>query len=310
MVSVIITTHNRAPGIVLRAVRSVLAQTYDAIEIIVVDDSTGDYPYRDEVERAVRQESAAIRYIRHEENRGACAARNTGLSYASGCYVAFLDDDDEWDPEKIEEQLKGFTDERIALVYCGVLIIDDVTGKKKKRQRVFQRGFVFDSLLQDNFIGGSSNPLIRKVCVDQVGGFDETLQSFQDFDLWLRIALRYPVNYVEKTLLYYHVHDGVRISTDPDKKIQGIERINEKYRESIAKDRYTWYMRYRVLVPFYREVYGPGRALSVWIPCLMKQPLRFFDNTKQLLRILVGNRVYKEMASQCQKLMSWKNSER
>ena len=146
--------------------------------------------------------------------------------------------------------------------------------------------------------------MIRKECIDQVGGFDEKMQSFQDYDLWLRIALRYPVNYIEKPLLYYHIHDGVRISTDANKRLQGLERINEKYREYIAQDRYTWYMRYRALVPYYREVYGCKRALSLWTQCLLKQPLRFTKNMKQLLMILVGNQVYKGMASQYQKLMS------
>lgn len=151
--------------------------------------------------------------------------------------------------------------------------------------------------------------MIRKACIDQVGGFDEEMQSYQDYDMWLRIAFRYPVNCVEKPLLYYHIHDGVRISTDANKRLQGLERINEKYREYIAKDCYTWYMRYRALVPYYREVYGCKRALPLWIQCLLKQPLMVSDNTKQLLRIMVGNQVYTEIAVQRQKLMSGKNSD-
>ena len=96
LVSAIITTHDRDPETVIRAVNSVLCQTYGKIELIVVDDSSAKYPKRNAVENAVRAASSDIVYIRHAENRGSCAARNTGLAHANGYYVAFLDDDDEW----------------------------------------------------------------------------------------------------------------------------------------------------------------------------------------------------------------------
>ena len=128
LVSAIITTHNRSPETVLRAVNSVLSQTYEKIELIVVDDSTSDYSQRQDVENSVREASDRVLYIKHPTSRGANAARNTGLAHAKGYYVAFLDDDDEWSLNKIEEQLKCFTDNSFALVYCGMVIIDD---KKK-----------------------------------------------------------------------------------------------------------------------------------------------------------------------------------
>ena len=82
-------------SVVLRAVNCALSQTYDNTECIVVDDSTSDFPQRDEVEKAVLQASGKIKYIKHETNMGGCAARNTGLAISKGYYVAFLDDDDE-----------------------------------------------------------------------------------------------------------------------------------------------------------------------------------------------------------------------
>ena len=169
LVSAIITTHNRSPETVLRAVNSVLSQTYENIELIVVDDSTSDYSQRKDVENAVRDVSERVLYIKHSTSHGANVARNTGLSHAKGYYVAFLDDDDEWSPNKIEEQLKGFTDRSIALVYCGTVIIDDEENKRRLSNSSFKKGNVYYELLKKNFIGSTSNPLIKRECIDRVG---------------------------------------------------------------------------------------------------------------------------------------------
>lgn len=123
IVTAVITTYKREPEIVKRAIDSVLAQTYKHINIVVVDDSPADYELRDSVEKLVLDHfaEANITYVQHERNLGACAARNTGLSLVNSEFVAFLDDDDEWLPEKIEKQVKKFRecDELTALVYCG-----------------------------------------------------------------------------------------------------------------------------------------------------------------------------------------------
>lgn len=288
LVSAIITTHNRAPDIVLRAVKSVLEQTYKNIEIIVVDDSTSDYPQREDVELKVRTASAQILYINHDECKGGCAARNTGLEHANGFYIAFLDDDDEWLPGKIEEQIKGFIDNEIALVYCGCRDINEITNQITIRDTTFKKGFVFDALLRKNFIGGSSNPLIRKDCLDNVGRFDTEMQSAQDFDMWLRITRRYPVNYVDKPLLNCYIHEGDRISTNVDRKIAGLERIIEKYGDSINEDNLSWYMRHIALVPLYERKGWKKKAFSLWAECVRKYPQAVGGNILQLLILSIG----------------------
>lgn len=142
MVSVIVSSYNRPPSIVMRAVNSALKQTYPNIEIIVVDDSTSSYPLRNEVERAIRSVSDQVSYIKHQKNEGACAARNTGLQNSKGYFVAFLDD--EWLPQKIEKQLEGFSNDNIALVFCGYQAIDDNTNKLiYKRLRYYIKGYLF-----------------------------------------------------------------------------------------------------------------------------------------------------------------------
>ncbi len=288
LVSAIITTHNRAADIVLRAVKSVLNQTYKNIELIIVDDSTSDYHQRDDVEQKVHAATDEVLYIRRDECGGGCAARNTGLEFANGFYVAFLDDDDEWLPKKIEEQIKGFTDSDIALVYCGCIDIDESRNRKTIRNIAFKKGYVFNSLLRKNFIGGTSNPLVRKECIDKAGGFDVNMQSAQDFDMWLRIANQYPVNFVKKPLFNCYIHDGERISMNTDRKIVGLERINEKYGEYISKDNLSWYMRHRALVPLYERKGWKKKAFSLWFECVKKRPIYLAGNIQQLAILIIG----------------------
>lgn len=302
LVSAIITTHNRPPRMVLRAVNSVLNQTYPNIEIIVVDDSDSDFPQRTEVERAVRKASDKIQYIKHEENRGGCAARNTGLARARGYYIAFLDDDDEWFPCKIEEQIKGFINKNIALVYCTGYKIDETRWEKNIEITQFCRGMVFNELLRINFIGGTSNPLIKKECIEKVGGFDERMESSQDYDLWLRISQRYPVNYIKKPLLNYYLHEGEQITTNANKKIAGIERNNRKFSEYINRDKKAWYLHHISIVPYYLKVYGRKKAFSQWLKCIQYQPASVVDNLKHLILIILGDEHYSAITSRIRRI--------
>ena len=288
LVSAIITTHNRSTETVLRAVNSVLSQTYENMELIVVDDSTSEYPHRQDVENTVRGASDRILYIKHPTSRGANAARNTGLAYAKGYYVAFLDDDDEWSPNKIEEQLKGFTDNTIALVYCGMVIINEKQDKRRERKSPFKKGYVYNELLKKNFIGSTSNPLLKRACIDRVGYFDIDLRSSQDYDLWLRLAKQYAVNYIEKPLLFYHIHNNARITTDFDKQISGKERIIEKYYDDIERNNKIWHMKHMTLVVLYAHKRLRKKAFSLWIRCVKKCPSEIIDHSKLLLLILFG----------------------
>ena len=298
LVSVIISTHNHDLKIVLRAIDSVLRQTYNNIEIIVVDDSEDSFQQRKEVEKAVREASDKIKYIKLDKNRGACVARNTGLKISKGYYVAFLDDDDEWLPNKIEEQLKGFQESTVALTYGGIIVIDEINGRRYKGSSIFISGNIFHRLLYSNIIGTTSNPLIKADCIKEVGGFDELMQSSQDYDLWLRIAKRYRVHYIDKPLINYHIHSGTRISTDVDKKISGLERINMKYAEYINAENELWHRRHIVLVPYYLIKFGRIKALSLWAKCVRSCPTKIEENSKCFILILLGYRYYSAL-SEC-----------
>lgn len=291
-VSAIITTHNREPAMVLRAVNSVLGQTYQNIEVIVVDDSSPSFAQRAEVERSVRGLSDDILYLKHEVCQGACAARNTGLSHARGYYIGFLDDDDEWLPTKIEEQIKGFVDENTALVYGRIIFFDEKHNRRHIGNSRGKSGYIFEELIKNNYIGTTSNPLTKKECIESVGGFDVQMESSQDYELYLRLALKYPVQFIDTPLLIYHIHPGRRISTDTVKKIQGQEYLNLKYASYINKDNDTWYMRQRELIPFYQKQYGRRKALKVYNSCVRRCPGYFLRNSKLLVRIILGDDLY------------------
>ena len=186
MVSAIITTFKREPAMVLRAMDSILAQTYRDMEIIVIDDSPEDYSARDDVRKVIEKRQAdsvdiPIRYIAHPGNRGACVARNTGLEAAKGEYVAYLDDDDEWLPEKIEKQMKAIKHSGAALVYCGNMLINEQTGKKTQTRKEYVRGKTFTKLLYSNFIESTSYPLIRILPMNSLRG------CLRVFRCWIRL---------------------------------------------------------------------------------------------------------------------------
>ena len=221
-VSVIISTYNRA-HYVPHAIQSVLDQTFEDFEIIVVDDASTDNT-KEVIEKF---EDERICYIRHKKNKGGSATRNTGIKHSRGRFIAFLDDDDLWMPTKLEKQLDLIKNNpRIGVVYTGALEINN-SGKVRGFHIPSRRGNIFPDILRKNYVGSCSRVLVRKECLDKSGFFDENLPAIQDFDLWVRLAKRYEFDYVEEPLVLYRVHEK-RISTNPYIKMQAIKLIKKK----------------------------------------------------------------------------------
>lgn len=283
LVSAVITTHKRPPELVERALNSVLQQTYKEIEVTVVDDSPADYEFRPAVKDMVESyQSSGARYIAHEKCKGACAARNTGMAASNGEFIGFLDDDDEWFPNKIEEQLKGFDSDDIALVYCGSITRYDATGEEKVRAIPHKKGNIYKDLLRTNYIGSTSFPLIRMSMLKEIGGFDVEMQSAQDYDVWLRLAKKHAVNFVDMPLVRYHFHEGEQITKNPGKKIAGVERIIYKNREAIKGDKQLVWKYCTLLVPWYTKNKQYRKALGAWFKAVFKCPWKFKANLTYL----------------------------
>ena len=205
MVSVIIPTYNRS-ALLAEAIESVLGQTYPEIELLIADDgSTDDTP---DCVAAFRH--SRLRYLKLSHTGCQSVPRNRALDEATGSYVAFLDDDDIWMPEKLEYQIEGlhqapaaefsYTDARF-------LYPDGSTSPRVLRHRHKQRGPVFDPLLVECFIHPSTI-LVRRALVDRVGGFDETLHSVETYEWYLRLAYRAGAEFVDEPLVHVRRHSG------------------------------------------------------------------------------------------------------
>lgn len=222
-VSVIIPTHNRSL-LLGRAVKSVLDQTFQDFELIVVDDAS-----MDETEQLIKSfQDKRIIYIRHEINLGSNPARNTGLMHANGEYIAFLDSDDEWLPEKLNKQLEIFRKgtEKLGLVSTGYIY-----DQKPNEPFIPQyRGNVLKQIIIANIVGSTSTPLIKKVCFKKAGIFDETMPASQDWDMWIRIAQYYNFDFDPQLLTHYY--------WQTDSISKNIKKIKKAHRLILNKYKY------------------------------------------------------------------------
>ena len=224
LVSVIIPTYKRTDAL-KAALESILKQTYENLEIIVVDDNGVDSKEQKAVEVIIEQykENPKIRYVKNEKNMGGAAARNVGIEASKGEYIAFLDDDDEYYPEKIEKQLQVFLDsksDKLALVYCDVEhvgINNHVDCVIRKRYR----GNCLYEAIEDDCIASTSMWLVKKSLLESVGNFS-IVPCKQDSTVILKLLEKgYEVDFVPEVLCSYrNVASGVRISLGP-KKVEG-----------------------------------------------------------------------------------------
>jgi glycosyltransferase involved in cell wall biosynthesis len=205
-VSVIIPAYNAEPYIAI-TLNSVLAQTYTDLEVIVVDDGSTDRTANIVAEIADRDGRVSLLI---QQNAGVAAARNAGIKAARGQWLAFLDADDIWHPQKLEQQLQCFqqSDSSVGLVYCWSALIQE-TGDLAGGYIAFSfQGNVTSALTYLNFIGNASAPLIRRSVIEDVGGFNCTYKALQaqgceDWDFYLKIAERYSFAVVPEFLVGY-----------------------------------------------------------------------------------------------------------
>lgn len=208
LVSVVIPTFNRS-HLIRDTLDSVLSQSYPHLEIIVVDDGSTDNTLN-----LLSEYGQGIRVI-HQSNQGEGSARNTGIRESKGEYVSFVDSDDLWLPNKIEAQIdliSRYSD--LKWVYSDAEFFDGTTGNRTCLSSQVNRlyaGNVLRKLFLEDFIP-SPTPLIHRDIFDEVGGFGAFPRA-ADWDMWLRIAARYPVGLVAKPLARYRIHPGMITAT-------------------------------------------------------------------------------------------------
>ena len=199
-ITVVIPTYNRYT-LLYRALSSLYAQTYPPKEIIVVDDGSTDETSQ------IQKDFPNIIYI-YQENRGVSSARNVGIKKTSSEWIAFLDSDDEWHKEKLQTQVEFHQkNTNIMMSYTGeVWIRNGVHVKIPKKYRKIGKDVFLENLSYCNI--APSSVLINTKIFNEIGLFDETLQVCEDYDMWLRIAIKYQIALIDEKLINkYAGHD-------------------------------------------------------------------------------------------------------
>lgn len=225
VVSVILPTRNRAE-LLPRAIGSVLGQSYDKFELIIVSDGSTDHTDELLVEHAATD--YRIRLLRLDIAAGAAAARNRGIALATGEYVALLDDDDEWLPHKLSRQLAAFRthDTDVGVIYSRYEYVDEY-GQVELRGAPPPPGSKPGNLLLRGCFIGQSTAVIRREILNRVGGFDESLPRLQDWDLWIRLAATTRFAFIPLPLARIY-HSPGSISTQPDALLHAAKIITSK----------------------------------------------------------------------------------
>lgn len=203
LVSVVIATYNMAQYLGA-AVDSILAQTWQNLEVIVVDDGSTD----NTAEVMARyNNNAKIKYIQNE-NQGQPKAKNCGINNTNGDFIAFCDADDLWEPYKLEHQMPLFQNPKVGVVYSDISNIDEFDKRYElPRQHVFHRGKITNQIIMYNFIPFGSS-VFRRACIEKNGIFDESFRMGIDWDLWLRYSIDWEFDYTDSRTYVYRVWSG------------------------------------------------------------------------------------------------------
>ncbi|WP_187427019.1 glycosyltransferase family 2 protein [Rossellomorea marisflavi] len=225
LVSVIIPTYKRSDTL-SRAIDSVLNQSYKEIEIIVVDDNNANDTYRRKTEQLMLNYNnhRNLYYLKHSENKNGAAARNTGINIAKGKYIAFLDDDDEFLSDKIENQVSAMEnlDNSYGACYTGYKKLK-ANGKYEYGDETRQGNLLVETLMRSLFIYGGSNLMVKSKVIKKIKGFDESFTRNQDLELLAKIAKVSKIAYVNSCSLIMH-YDS-RVTTFSPEHMDNIDKL-------------------------------------------------------------------------------------
>lgn len=257
-VTVAVPTFNRS-HLVGRAVASVLAQSVEDIEIVVVDDgSTDDTPAV-----LARIDDQRIRIVRHERNSGISRARNTAIAAATGAWVGFLDDDNEWAPDYLERQLAlASANPNVDVVYCRARRLDERTAREMLVPYRMARGEVFRDLVS-GWIPLMSCTLFKRATLVDLGGLDEALTASEDRDLFMRLAERTEFAATTDVLVTRHEHFGVQLSRNYGKLRRDADVLDVKWRAAIISScGWIAYRRWRAMLVALAEMVATLQAVE------------------------------------------------
>jgi glycosyltransferase involved in cell wall biosynthesis len=290
-VSIIIPTNNR-PRLLVRAIQSVLNQTFQDFEIIVVDDGV-----KKRSDRVIQEiGDNRIRYIQHPMELGGAAARNTGIKNARGEFIAFLDDDDEWLKQKLEKQIAVFEEagNDVGVVFCGVKIYDK-EGNLLNVRLPNQEGIMrpFERLLHKCFIWTSAI-MIRKKLADRGIVFDVNFTKNQEWDLLLRLSKVTDFFSINEALVKINIldeHEHMGGKGNIANIIKGFETLIKKHFKDYKKYPHSLALRYFQLGVLYIENNNIRNARFYFYKAWLASPFNI-TYLRHFLSILLGRKVY------------------
>lgn len=236
-ISVVIPTYNCARWLP-EAIDSVVTQNYPGCEIVVVDDGSTD-----NTREVLRKYEGKINYV-WQKNRGEAGARNAGIRAAHGEYIAFLDADDIWLPDKLAIQMPLFErNPRAGLVYGNFLYIDESGKLLRERKGKWYRGRVSVETLFNDLSIWVGTVIVRKECFKKTGLFDESLKRSPDVDMWLRIAAFYEIDYTTEPVAKYRQRAGSLMRNSAlvrEEALNRIERNYQRFKETLRVSERTY----------------------------------------------------------------------
>ena len=259
-VSVIIPAYN-AMRYLPETVDSVMNQTFKDFEIIIVNDGSTDH-----IETWVTSfEDQRVTLIT-QPNQGASKARNTGIEHAQGEYLAFLDADDIWYPQKLQKQVNMIEGKpRVGVIYTWISSIDQHGQARGQIRKNVAEGNVWATLIKHNIVECGSTPLIRRECFEKIGLFDESLSNIEDRDMWLRIACDYEFRVIKEPLVGYRQHsEGKSKNWDGSERsvLKLLEKAFQNPPKSIQASNITALSRQSHAIAYVRLAWKPLQSVA------------------------------------------------
>ncbi|MGC8121911.1 glycosyltransferase [Marinobacter sp. VGCF2001] len=261
LISIITPTYNRERTIA-QAVESVLAQSYERWELLIIDDGSEDGT-REQLSGYL--DDARVQY-HFQENQGQSVARNRGLRYARGEYICFLDSDDLWVPEKLERQealMKAYPD--VDVLHSDEIMIDEQGHELSRKNMRRYSGKIARQMLVDNSVS-INTVMARRECFDAMGGFSGRYGVADDYDIWLRFSSRYTFFYVPEYWGYYRVMPD-QISSNKVRRFEANESIILDFIKAYGEVLEPWEIRWG-LARFYcrkaRYFAAAGQRATAW----------------------------------------------
>ncbi|WP_368914446.1 glycosyltransferase family 2 protein [Exiguobacterium acetylicum] len=298
LVSVIIPTYKRSEFL-KRAIESVLNQTYAHIEVVVIDDNFPQSKFRRDTEKKMKyfESNSKVKYYKNEENMGGALARNEGIKFAEGKYISFLDDDDIYEPLKIESQLKFMKKLNLDLCFTNIKIMNESYKLIDYRNHFYIKSFFNESLLKYHLmyhLTPTNTYMFKKEALLKIGCFDDAVMG-QEFKLMLKaIESNLSIGYTPDDYVIQFLHANERISLGPNKIKAEIELFNHKKKYfHLLKNKeikYITFRHYAVMAIVNKRSSNSASFLKYSIKALKASPCFFLKELISKIKLVVGHR--------------------